>query len=353
MECSSQAPRAPSEPGSSRSSWSGGTRSSAPPAPRSGPRDSRAGRRAGRARPARPGRGACRRSRCASGRDRPPGNRARGGLDTRHFDRASLRPTGCAPRARTHCWPRRGGRRPALPRQSFAGWPSARERRAREDRGRPARPQNPLPGMRETLDAIRHLEDRSSGPAASPSATAASTARRTTPARARTEAEVPGRRGRRRRLVVRPPRRRRGRDGARARARRARRSTTWSTTSPAPVRECYPRSPRRRGEAAEARPAWLARALAGDVGVDPHDPDAGRLERQGEARARLDASLPELETGLPGGLPEPAGRRVAAAQPTAPTGGELPHCSSPPLGLGLPSPRRKSEGLWTGVSPWG
>ncbi len=74
---------------------------------------------------------------------------------------------------------------------------------------------------------------------------------------------------------------------------------------PAPIREIAA-GPRRgdRGEAAAARPP-LARASARRSDDDADDGGvARRLEREGEARARLAALLLELAAGLPGGADE-------------------------------------------------
>ncbi len=83
-----------------------------------------------------------------------------GGLDTRHFDRG-FAPTN---RLRTEgtdallAAAEAAGVRRFLG-QSYAGWPSGRSGAIVKTEDDPLDPY-PLPGMRETLDAIRHLEDR-------------------------------------------------------------------------------------------------------------------------------------------------------------------------------------------------
>ena len=72
---------------------------------------------------------------------------------------------------------------------------------------------------------------------------------------------------------------------------------------PAPVREWLPAL----AEAIGAKPPrhvprWLARLVAGEAGVVLMTEIARRLEREGQARARLDAALPELAGGVPAGL---------------------------------------------------
>jgi nucleoside-diphosphate-sugar epimerase len=83
-----------------------------------------------------------------------------GGLDTKHFD-ASFAETN---RLRTDgtdvllaAAEEAGARR--LVAQSYAGWPYGREGMLVKTESDPLDP-DPLPGMRETLAAIRHLEDR-------------------------------------------------------------------------------------------------------------------------------------------------------------------------------------------------
>ena len=72
---------------------------------------------------------------------------------------------------------------------------------------------------------------------------------------------------------------------------------------PAPVREWLPVLAEALGREAAAALPDLARAAAGrrGCGRDEHR-GAGCLEREGQARARLDAAPSELAPGLPGGL---------------------------------------------------
>ena len=69
----------------------------------------------------------------------------------------------------------------------------------------------------------------------------------------------------------------------------------------------------RRGEAAAAFPAPARPALRGRGAGRDGDRVARRVERQGQARARLGAALPELATGLQGRVC--VGRADGAAQP--------------------------------------
>ena len=100
---------------------------------------------------------------------------------------------------------------------------------------------------------------------------------------------------RRRRLVVHPHRGRRGGDGRRGRARRAAASTTSSTTSRRRSREWLPALASALGAKPPRRvPRWLGRLAAGEAATVDDDRGARGVEREGEARARLAAALPEL-----------------------------------------------------------
>ena len=69
---------------------------------------------------------------------------------------------------------------------------------------------------------------------------------------------------------------------------------------PARVREWLPGLAQAVRRQAAAAPAALARAADGRPGRDRHDDrGAGRLQRQGQARARWQAALPELARRLP------------------------------------------------------
>ena len=119
-----------------------------------------AGRGAGRARrcsTARAVRAAGRRGR--PGRDRPPGDRAhRPDRPQALRPRVRARPTACAPRVPTTCsQPRATSVSRRFVAQSFTGWPYAREGGPVKTEDDPLDP-TPVAAMRETLDAIRHLE---------------------------------------------------------------------------------------------------------------------------------------------------------------------------------------------------
>ena len=97
------------------------------------------------------------------------------------------------------------------------------------------------------------------------------------------------------RVLVHPRRRRRRRDGRRGRARRRPASTTSSTTSPRRCASGCPCSPRRAGAKRPRRvPVWLARFVGGREVADLRARASRRLQREGEARARLAAGPPEL-----------------------------------------------------------
>ena len=100
-------------------------------------------------------------------------------------------------------------------------------------------------------------------------------------------------------LVVRPPRRRGGRDRARARARRARRLQRRRRRARAGRASGCPRWPRRsaRSRRAASR-AGSPGSLAGEAGVVLMTEMPRRLEREGEARARLDARYPSWREGF-------------------------------------------------------
>ena len=69
---------------------------------------------------------------------------------------------------------------------------------------------------------------------------------------------------------------------------------------PAPLREWLPVLADALGAKPPRRfPVWLARLFAGEGRCNAGDRGARRLEREGEARTRVEASLSELEAGLP------------------------------------------------------
>ena len=69
---------------------------------------------------------------------------------------------------------------------------------------------------------------------------------------------------------------------------------------PAPMREWVPVFAEAVGAKPPRRvPVWLARLVAGSAAASIGDGAARRLQRQGQARARLAAALPELAPGLP------------------------------------------------------
>ena len=206
---------------------------------------------------------------------------------------ASRRRTGCAPRAPTRCWPPRA--RPACGRfvaQSFAACAT----RARAGRSRPRTIRSTRrrwQAMRETLR--RHALSRRDGHGRRRDRAALRRLlrrRQRRAGRAGAQAPVPDRRRRRRRLLVHPPRRRRRRDRARARAGRDRRSTTSSTTSPPRCASGCPVLAEALGAKPPRHvPRWLARLFAGEARRDDGHRVPRRLEREGQARARLDAAL--------------------------------------------------------------
>ena len=297
--------------------------------PREGRALARSGRRAGRARRARRERRAgCGRRGRAGGRsctrrprsprhERPPASSTR----------SSRRPTGCAPRAPTTCSRRRArGRRPPVRRAELRGLAVRAGGRAGEGRGRPARHR---PAVGDARDARRDPPRRASGHGAERHRGHRAALRRLLRAghvarggrRARSRrcasAEVPDRRRRRRRLVVHPHRRRRGGDGRRDRARRARASTTSSTTSRRRSRSGCPALAAAVGAPPPRHvPAWLGRLVAGEAARRDDDRGPRRLEREGEARARLDASATRAGgRGLrPSSATEASGRRRGRSQ---------------------------------------
>ena len=205
--------------------------------------------------------------------------------------------------------------------QSYGNWNYEREgtrAKREEDRFDP----HPPAAQRRSLDAIVPSSGRSSARRAS-RASRCATATSTAPGRARG-----GRRRRRRscasaacpssararRVVVRPRRRCRDGDAGGDRPRRARASTTSPTTSRRPSRTGCRRSPRARRAAAAPRPR-LARPAGGRRGrrVDD-DPDPRRVERQGQARARLAPPVRDLPRGLPGRARRHRGRIGADAR---------------------------------------
>jgi 2-alkyl-3-oxoalkanoate reductase len=82
---------------------------------------------------------------------------------------------------------------------------------------------------------------------------------------------------------------------------------------PAPLREWLPVFARALGAKPPRRfPTWLARLFAGEAAV-VMGTEARRLQREGQARAGLDAALPDLAHGIQGGLlgsPSPPGRSL-------------------------------------------
>ena len=257
-------------------------------------------RRAGRARPARPrapsARPCSRRSRTRSSTRRPLWRTC----DFSKTLRQELRPrrTGCGRRARTTCSPPPGGGRRAgsSPRASQA-WRYARI-------GGPVKteddPLDPTPPEGDARDA---RGDRTSRRRCSDAGGIALRYGGFYGAdidglrRAGAQAEGADRRRRRRRVVVRPPRRRGGGDRARARARPARRLQRRGRRARAGARVA-PRARRGARREAAAAGAGLAREAVRRRGRR-HDDDGAprRVEREGEARARLDAPLPELAAG--------------------------------------------------------
>ena len=257
---------------------------------RARPRRGRPGGRRGRARGDRPS------AHGAVGRARPAPLRAR----------PSRSPTGCAPRAPTTCSPPGARSGQALRRAELRRLAVRPHRRAGQDRGRPARP-----------DAGGRRCARRS--------TRSATSRRRSPAPTWTEGIVlryggfygPG-------TVVQPdPDGEHGRDDPQAQVPDRRRAATgvWSfihiedaaaatvaaiehgqrgvynvvDDEPAPgARVAAGAAARGRRPQADARAA-LARAARRRRGRGRHDDrGARRVERQGEARARLAAALPEL-----------------------------------------------------------
>ena len=199
-------------------------------------------------------------------------------FDVRHFDRTFEETNRLRTEATDHLLA--AGRAAGVKRfiaQSYAGWPFARTGGPVKSEDDPLDPSTP-DGMRQSFDAIRYLERAVTGANWTegivlryggfygPGTSLSRRGRRAGPADPR--AQVPGRRRRRRHLVVRPHRGRRGRDGGRRRPAGGRASTTSSTTSPRPSRSgCRPRpapwarSPRgtcRAGSGgwSRARSAW-------------------------------------------------------------------------------------------------
>jgi nucleoside-diphosphate-sugar epimerase len=86
---------------------------------------------------------------------------------------------------------------------------------------------------------------------------------------------------------------------------------------PAPVREWLPTMADALGAKPPRHfPVWLARLVAGEGAVMIGTKGARRLEREGQARARLDAALPDVAPGVRGGLWKP-GRGAAARMSAA------------------------------------
>ena len=272
-------------------------------------------RAAGRGRRARPRRGRARGGRGRARGDRAPAHRAVGRRSTCATSTATFALTN---RLRTEGTDHllAAGRAVGARRfvaQSFAGWPFARTGGPVKTEDDPLDPDPPAP-LRATLEAIRHLERAVTGDrlGRGPRAALRRLLRPGHDAQPR-----PGRRA-----WSTPIRKRQFpivgdgggvwsfvhiEDAAAATvaavehgARRA--STTSSTTSPRRSREWLPALASALGRQAAAARAALARPAAGRRGGDGHDDrGARRVEREGQARARLAAALPELAAGLRAG----------------------------------------------------
>ena len=186
--------------------------------------------------------------------------------------------------------------------QSFASYRTAREGASGQDRGRPARSRPAREGARvERRDAPpRGGGHESRRDRASLRRLLRRRQRRAD--RAGAQAAVPDHRRRRGRRFVDPSRRRRRGDRARARTRRAGHLQRRRRRARAGARVAA--GARRRARRRATPPlSPLARA-AGRRRRGGRDGDRGarRLERQGQARARLGAALPQLARGLRGRL---------------------------------------------------
>ena len=107
---------------------------------------------------------------------------------------------------------------------------------------------------------------------------------------------------------------------------------------PAPVREWLPVLAEALGARPPRRfPTWLARLLAGEAVVLMSTEAARRLEREGQARARLDAAASQLARGLPGGL---LGTRRGGSTQAAPRSADPPRAGlTASGGSEFPQPR--------------
>ena len=85
---------------------------------------------------------------------------------------------------------------------------------------------------------------------------------------------------------------------------------------PAPVRDWLPVLADALGAKPPRHvPTWLARLFAGPAAVVMRNRSPRRLQRQSEARTRLDAAIPQLAPGLPRHLLGDRGRRRTRARP--------------------------------------
>ena len=184
----------------------------------------------------------------------------------------------------------RGGGRPPVVAQSYAGWPVRAQRRPGQDRGRPARPRAAAADARRRSPRSATSRRRVTGAGGrglvlryggfyGPGTGIAPDGEQLELVRKRA---LPGRRRRRRRVVVHPHRRRRRGDRRGARGRRARAIYNVVDDEPAPVARVAAGARRRgRREAAAARPAlarprWPAGRQCRDDDRRPR-----RVERQG------------------------------------------------------------------------
>ena len=257
-------------------------------------------RRGGRPRRARRPRGPGGRPRCRSRRGRPPGHRARRRVRLQAL-RPELRGDESDPDHRTDAL-LAAARESGVERfvaQSYTSWPYAREGGPVKSEDNPLDPA-PVPAMRETLAAIRHLEEavvafggvvlRYGGFYGDPG-----------------DPQVELVRRRRFPLVG---------DGGGvwsfvhlddaaaatvlALERGAPGIDNVVDDDPAPMREWLGTREGRRGEAAPPGPATGRPAPRRGGRGRANDRDPRRLQREGQAGARLDAELPELARGLSG-----------------------------------------------------
>ena len=263
----------------------------------------RARRAARRGRRARRRRGRARGGRGRARRDRPPAHRAQGDRLQAH-----------RPHVRADQPPAHGGHRPPARRRARRRRPARSSRRATRAGRSPARggpvkteddPLDPAPAAARcapTLDAIRHVERAVTaidwgegvvlryggfyGPG-----TNLSSDPRAEMAEVVRKRKFPLVGDGARRVVVRAHRRRRGRD--RRRASSTGRPGIYQVVDdePAPVREWLPALAQRARRQAAAARAALARPARRRRGRDRHDDrGARRVEREGQARARLAAA---------------------------------------------------------------